>query len=64
MDSDWQIIMRFGREFSSDIQGRAMLHLEKWLRDQHVPAEVLKETAPDDSKLRSLMTLEKRMELK
>lgn len=40
-----------------------MLAMEKMLRGMGIPAEVLKETMPDDSKLRSRMTPEERSKL-
>ena len=63
MIQPFHIIVRFGSAISSDWQGRALLHLEKWLREQGVAVEVYKESTPDDSKLRSLMTAEQRESL-
>ena len=63
MNDAHHIIVKFGPGINSDMQGRAMLHLEKWLREQGLPVEVFKETKADDSKLRSLMTVEQRAKL-
>jgi len=59
----FQVIVKFGSGLDPDFQGRAMLHWERWMREEGLPVEVLKATAPDDSKLRNLMTPEKRKEL-
>lgn len=57
------IIVKFGKGINSDLQGVTMLQMEKTLREAGVPAEVFKETMPDDSKLRSKMTTEERAKL-
>jgi hypothetical protein len=57
------VIIRFGNGIPSDAQGRAMLAMERMLREIGLPAEVFKETMPDDSKLRRSMTLEQRANL-
>ena len=57
------VIVRFGSAISSDWQGAALLHLEKWFREQGVPAECYKETMADDSKLWLAMTSELRKKL-
>lgn len=57
------VIVKFGSAISSDEQGRAMLAMEKFMRERGVKAEVFKETKADDSKLRSLMTPEERKNL-
>ena len=46
-----------------EAEGPVMLHIEKVLRQMGYSAEVYKETKPDDSKLRSLMTVEQRAKL-
>lgn len=61
--SDHHVIVKFGRGVPPDAQGRAMLAMERLLRESGIPAEVFKETMPDDSKLRSLMTVEERSRL-
>lgn len=58
-----EVIVEFGAVVSPDLQGRAMLHLERFLREQGLPVEVFKKTMPDDSKLRRSMTLEVREKL-
>ena len=57
------VIVKFGSGIHADLQGVVMLHMEKELRELGVPAEVFKESTPDDSKLRSLMTVEQRESL-
>ena len=57
------IVVRFGSAYDPVLQGRILLHLERWLREQGVPAEVFKETMPDDSKLRRSITPEQRSKL-
>lgn len=52
----YHVLMAFGTGIPSDTQGVVMLALEKKLREMGIPAEVFKQTAPDDSKLRSKMT--------
>ena len=61
--SDYEVIVEFGVAVDPDLQGRAMLYLEKFLREQGVPAEVLKATMPDDLKSRRDMTPEQRAKL-
>lgn len=58
-----EVLVQFGSGIPSDLQGSALLHLEQELREQGVEAEVYKETKKDDSKVRNLMTLEKRQTL-
>lgn len=61
---DFHVLMRFGSGISADAQGRAMLAMEKHLRDiTGSPVEVFKETMGDDSKLRRVMTPEQRARL-
>lgn len=57
------VIVRFGAGVPADVQGRVMLDMEKKLRELGVPAEVLKETMEDDSRLRRSMTPEQRARL-
>lgn len=59
----FHVIVDFGPGVPSDVQGPVMLAMEKSLRAAGVPAEVLKRTAPDDSKLRRNMTPEQRASL-
>lgn len=47
-----EVIVDFGTVVPPDTQGRVLLYLERWLREEGIPAEVLKRTAPDDSKVR------------
>jgi hypothetical protein len=62
-EKGFEVLVEFGKGIPLDLQGSALLHLEKELRDAGVPAEVYKHTKPDDSKVRNLMTLEKRNSL-
>lgn len=57
------IIVKFGSGISGDEQGRAMLHMEKFLRERGVPAEVFKETKADDVRSRATLTIEERNNL-
>ena len=59
----YHVVVHFGQGFTADVQGRALLMLERWLREQDIPAEVFKETMADDSKLRRSMTEEQRKKL-
>ena len=50
------VIVDFGDAVHPDLQGAALLFLEKYLRTHGAPdAEAFKRTAPDDSKLRLRM---------
>ena len=49
-----QVLVRFGNNFSSEVQGYALLALEQLLRDAGIPALVLKETMRDQNVLRRL----------
>lgn len=61
---DHHVIITFGTGISSDAQGRAMLAMEKYLRDfTGGPVEVFKETMADDSKLRRAMSEDQRAKL-
>ncbi len=58
------IIVHFGTGINSDTQGKALLHLERYLREtMGVQAEVYKATLPDDLKRRRDMTPEMRENL-
>ena len=58
------IEVKFGDAISGDVQGRALLHLERYLREElKVPAEVYKEVMADDSKRRRDMTPDERKRL-
>jgi hypothetical protein len=57
------VIVRFGSGIPADLQSISMLRMEKLLRELGVAAEVYKETAPDDSRLRRSMTKEQRDKL-
>lgn len=58
-----EVLVQFGSDIPLDLQGPALLHLEQELREAGVEAEVYKHTKADDSKVRNLMTLEKRASL-
>lgn len=56
-----QVVVKFPPELSGEIQGQALLYLEKYLRfctEQDV--RVVKDLMGDDSKLRRFMTLKQR----
>jgi len=58
------VIVTFGPGIGSDAQGRALLRLERYLREElGVPAEVFKVTMQDDLKRRRDMTVEQRASL-
>lgn len=57
------VVVHFGSGFTPEVQGAALLMLERWLRERGLPAEVFKETMADDSKLRRSMTPEQRAKL-
>jgi len=60
-NKDYEIIMKFGPKIAGSLQAKLMFDLEKHLRvSTGLPIEVFKETMPDDSKLRNLMTEEER----
>ena len=62
--SPYHIEVHFGRAIANDIQGRALLHLERYLRETlGVKAEVYKATMQDDLKRRRDMTEEQRANL-
>lgn len=61
--SSHEVIVEFGSAVHPDVQGRAMLVLERYLREQGLPIEVFKKTMADDSKLRLRMTSEERQKL-
>lgn len=67
---DLHVVVQFGKGIPSDVQGPAMLTLEKVLRDmvqvrtgERKWIEVFKEAKGDDSKLRANMTKEQRAAL-
>ncbi len=57
------VVVSFGSGCPSSVQASAMMRLERWLREEGVPAQVLKQTMADDSKLRRSMTPEQRSKL-
>lgn len=58
---DHHVIVRFGKAISGDAQGRAMLAMERHLREIGAgPCEVFKDPLGDDSKLRRAMTQQQR----
>ena len=57
------MIVKFGKSFTSEQQGEILLQTERACRDRGLDVRVLKETMPDDSKLRRLMTLKERENL-
>lgn len=58
------VIVNFGKAISGDVQGKALLALERYLRETlGVKAEVYKQTAPDDLARRRDMTEEQRANL-
>ncbi len=60
----FHIEVRFGPDVNGDAQGRALLTLERYLRETvGIPAEVFKATMPDDLKRRRDMTEEQRANL-
>ena len=60
----YHVEVRFGSGVSGDAQGRALLALERYLRETlGVPAEVYKEARPDDLKRRRDMTDDDRRRL-
>lgn len=66
IDHPLHVIVKFGSDILSAVQGKALLDFEKNLRaltDNKLWIEVFKETKGDDSKLRSLMTPEQRAKL-
>ena len=61
--NDFEVIVDFGKRIPKDAQGKALLAMEKMLREIGIPALVFKRTMADDSKRRSLMTVEERNKL-
>ena len=63
--TDFHVIVKFGKGIPTDTQGVALLDFERRLRELMSGAwvEVFKETKPDDSRLRMLMTTEQRAKL-
>jgi hypothetical protein len=65
VDHPLHVVVRFGSDVPSDVQGSAMLQFERDLRAR-MPGkwvEVFKENKGDDSKLRMAMTKEQREKL-
>ena len=60
---EFHAVVSFGKGIPGDLQGVVMLQMERSLRERGVPAEVFKQTAADDSKLRISMTPEQRKNL-
>ena len=59
----FHVLVDFGNGVPADAQGPALLHMEMELRKAGFPVEVYKRTMEDDSKVRLLMTKEKRQSL-
>ena len=55
-----EVLVKFPPGVLPEVRGTAMLAMEQRLWSLGVEAEVVQETRPDDSKLRSLMTVEER----
>jgi hypothetical protein len=62
-DKNYHVIVDFGSAIPASIQGEVMFAMEKNLRERGLPAEVLKKTMVDDSKLRNMMTPTQRAKL-
>jgi hypothetical protein len=65
IDHPLHVVVRFGSDVPSDVQGSAMLQFERDLRAR-MPGkwvEVFKDNKGDDSKLRMSMTKEQREKL-
>lgn len=60
---DYHIVVDFGAGIPSGVQGPVLLAMERTLREQGYPAEVLKQLARDDNKRRRDMTPEERARL-
>lgn len=58
-----KVTVEFPPEYPAALQGPALLHMELALREAGYNAQVLKELHGDDSKLRTLMTIEQRARL-
>ncbi len=60
----YHIQVKFGAAISNDVQGKAMLAMERYIREVlKVPAECYKEVARDDLKRRRDMTKTERENL-
>lgn len=59
----FNVLFQFGDGIPPDAQGKVMLLAETFLRESGLPACCLKETMPDDSKLRRHMTATERAKL-
>ncbi len=53
MKDQYTVVVHFGIGIPPDLQGVALLAMEKLLRGAGCPACVEKETKPDDSKVRN-----------
>lgn len=65
IDHPLHVVVKFGSDVPSDVQGAAMLQFERDLRAR-MPGkwvEVFKDNKGDDSKLRMAMTTEQRARL-
>jgi len=65
IDHPLHVVIRFGSDIPSEVQGSAMLEFERDLR-RRMPGcwvEVFKENKGDDSKLRMMMTKDERAKL-
>jgi hypothetical protein len=61
---DNQVVIQFGANISGDVQAKAMMQFEKWLRTlTSQDIEVFKEVMGDDSKLRAKMSDQQRAKL-
>lgn len=63
---DLHAVVQFGKGIPSEVQGPAMLTFEKKLRELtggKLYIEVFRDAKADDSKLRSMMTVEQRAKL-
>ena len=56
-----QVVVKFPKAIALDIQGYFLLHAEKYLRSiTGLDVRVVKDLQGDDSRLRVMMTIEKR----
>lgn len=59
-----QVVVKFPKEIVADVQGPALMLLEKSLRETtKLDVRVVKDVMGDDSKLRIMMTVEQRNKL-
>ncbi len=60
----YHVEVKFGSAINNDAQGKALLMMERYMRETlGVKAEIYKETMPDDLKRRRDMTVEQRKTL-